>query len=108
MATEDSGNHAGLVAEWPQVKGWKLAVKVNSTEHDSYTDVVVLVPQVPLDSGLALGYGQNIGTINDKRLIKIVLIYLKAYWDQTLLGKKESLLLMHEAAAFPEVAFEDI
>lgn len=108
MAAQDSGNHRALETEWPLIKMWKLALEVNGTMHNSYTDAVALVPQVPSDSGLALNYGPSIGTINPKRIIKIVSTYLKAYWDRTLLGKEESPLLMHETAKFPEVIFENI
>ena len=108
MAAQNSGNHAVLVAEWPLVKGWKLAVEVNRSMHDPYTDAVVLVPQVPSDSNLALECGRYIGTINSERIIKIVTTYLKAFWGWALLGKEESHLLKYESARFPEVVFENI
>jgi hypothetical protein len=81
---------------------------VNGIMHDSYTDAVVLVPQVDPESGLAIEYGQNIGTINGERMVKIVTKYLKAFWDWTLLGQEENSLLKGEVKEFPEVVFENL
>ena len=63
-------------------------------------------PQVPPDSPLAQAY--SVGTIDPRRIIKIVTTYLKVYWDWVLLEKKENGLLMHETPMFPEVIFEDL
>lgn len=105
MAAENSGNHQLLTGEWPLINGWKLAVAVNGSTHDSYTDFVVLVPQVPANSGIA---NYPIGTIDGARMMKIVVDYLKVYWNWTLLGKKKSELLKRPSSKFPEVVFENL
>jgi dienelactone hydrolase len=106
MAANNSGNHAALQGIWGKVEGWKEAVVVGCTMHDSYTDAVVLVPQVDAGSGLALEYGKNIGTIDRERMVKVITKYLKAFWDWTLLGQEEKPLLKGEVKEFPEVVFE--
>jgi hypothetical protein len=108
MAANNSGNHAALQEIWGKVGGWKEAVVVNGTMHDSYTDAVVLVPQVDPGSGLGVEYGKNIGTIEWERKVKLVREYLKAFWDWTLLGQEEKTLLKGEVKEFPEVVFENL
>ena len=108
MAANNSGNHAALQEIWGKVEGRKEAVVVNDIMHNSYTDAVVLVPQVDPGSGLAVEYGKSIGTIDGERMVKIVTEYLKAFWDWTLLGQEEKTLLKGEVKEFPEVVFENL
>jgi hypothetical protein len=107
IAAENSTFHSQLVAQWPLIKPWKLAVQVNGTKHQSFTDLAVIVPQVPNTTFAAL-YSSELGTINSNRTILITDTYLEAFFQWSLLGKSRPAILDGEVGQFQEVSFLDL
>ncbi|CZR59971.1 uncharacterized protein PAC_09866 [Phialocephala subalpina] len=102
MAAENSTLHNVLVKEWPIIDGWKLAVKVKGTVHISFSDFPALSPDLPE------GDWGDVGSIEAKKINEIMAIYIKEFWDWTLLGKRDGTLLKHESEEFPEVVFQHL
>ncbi len=102
MAASKPCCHKMLVETWPLIDGWKLALKINGTAHASFSDLIALTVYIP---GKDLG---DVGTLEPKRMIEIVVMYVKAFWDWNLLGKNVDDILQHESKLYPEIKFEDL
>ena len=102
IAASNSCYHQMLVDEWSKISGWKLAVEINGTTHASFSDLVVFKRRMP-DLDL-----QDPGSIEEERMIEIVVTYLKAFFEWQLLGKEQDKLMRNESRAFPDVTFEDL
>lgn len=94
--------HGMLAETWPLIDGWKQAVKINETTHVSFCDLIAMIDYLPEDAS------QDVGTLAPERMIKMVVVYLKAFWEWTLLGKKINNILQHESHLYPEISFEDL
>ena len=94
-----------LEETWPFIQGWKTVVQINKTAHASFSDLVVLQKYLPNDPDDVLG---DVGTIDGERMVKIVVEYVRAFWDWTLRGEKIDGILEKESKLFPEVVFKDL
>jgi Platelet-activating factor acetylhydrolase, isoform II len=106
-AAEHSGNHQGLLAEWPKIVGWKEAVEVAGTKHDDYSDAPIIVPQAP-GTGLAKAYMGLLGSVGLDRMARIVNADVRAFFEWSMLRQERSEILKHVDSRFPQVAFENI
>jgi dienelactone hydrolase len=106
-ASTDSANFAGLVKMWSLIRGWKEAIKINGTSHDDFSDVAVLVPQVP-GTGLAQAYHGLLTAKDPARELYVMSVYLKAFFDFALRAKEEDEILRHEVPRYPEVSIDDL
>jgi hypothetical protein len=101
-----------LTATWPSIKGWKLAIEINGTAHVSFSDLVTVKPQLPNwkfpNENLPNINLSDVGTIDDERMNDIVVVYLREFWEWTLLGRRKGNLLKKESQKFPDVKFLDL
>ena len=83
-----------VAAFWDQLTGWRLTVQAAGAAHQSYVDYAVLLPQV----------GQQVGTLDPRRAVRIQQAYPLAFFDLHLRGRR-SRLLDGPSRLFPEVAY---
>ncbi|OLF19150.1 hypothetical protein BU204_01910 [Actinophytocola xanthii] len=88
-------------AFWANTHGWKRDLTLRGSRHQSYTDLVALLPQV--------GVGQEviestIGTVDPARAVAALRAYVTSFFDRWLRGR-DNHLLDGPSAHYPEVAF---
>jgi dienelactone hydrolase len=81
--------------DWKRLTGWKRWLVVAGAVHASFTDLGLLADQTGIDVGAALP-----GT----RSLDITRAYVRAFFDQHLLGKPQA-LLDQPSPRYPEVTF---
>lgn len=102
MAANKTCRHSIRAETWPRISSWKQAVKINETTHVSYCDLIAMINRLPEDAS------QDVRTLAPGRMTEIVVVYLKAFWDWTLLGKEIDDFLLHEPHLYPETSFEGL
>jgi hypothetical protein len=115
LVGQEGHNHLGPVPEapadlsWPQfwaeLRGWKLDISLRGSEHGSFSDLQLLVPQVadavelPADTVESL-----VGTIDPERSIAAQRAYIAAFFDLHL-RHRDSPLLDGPTRTHPSVQF---
>lgn len=94
-------------AIWPNLRCWKLELEVLRTQHGAFFDFPMLVDALGLTGKLPAAVTGLLGTIDGPRDSKIIRVYLGAFFDYVLKGKK-SHLLGGASAAYPEVVIIDM
>jgi hypothetical protein len=90
---------------WANPRGYRLDLKLNGSQHSSFSDAEVLEPQVASVLGLTADeLAQDIGTIVPARAIDDERVYLAAFFDQELRHHRSG-LLAGPAPCRPEVQF---
>jgi dienelactone hydrolase len=90
---------------WAHLRSWKVDLKLLGTQHGSFSDEQVLLPQAAGVLGIPAGQVAHVvGTINPDRAVTIERLYLSAFFDQQL-RQRHSRLLAGPSARFPEVKF---
>lgn len=103
---KDRSNDCSWRAMWPRLKGWRLEIGVNGTQHASWTDLPILVDVLGLRSALPPAVIQVLGGISGARISEITRMYLGAFFNKALVGDT-SLLLQRPSSSYPEVIFVD-
>jgi hypothetical protein len=81
--------------DWDLLTGWKRWLVVTGAVHASFTDLALLADQVGVDIGAGL---------SEARALDITRAYVRAFFDQHLRGKPQS-LLDQPSPHYPEVRF---
>jgi dienelactone hydrolase len=81
--------------DWQLLTGWKRWLLVAGAQHASFTDLALLADQVGIDIGASLP---------GARSLDITRAYVRAFFDQHLRGKPQS-LLDQPSPSYPEVTF---
>ena len=81
--------------DWKLMTGWKRWLLVAGAIHASFTDFALLADQIGIDAGASLP---------GARSLDITRAYVRAFFDQHLRGKPQS-LLDQPAPRYPEVTF---
>lgn len=90
---------------YAHLRGYKRALRVLGTQHQSFADTVVLV-QMLAALGIVLPPGvAATGTIDGTRMLKLQTAYVTAFFDQ-FLRDGEGRLLERPSSMYPEVLFE--
>jgi pimeloyl-ACP methyl ester carboxylesterase len=90
---------------WPKLTGWKREMMLADSAHYTFSDLPDLVDVIGIRDELPSEVGQLLGTIDGKRALDIVTIYVTSFFDFVLKGKRRE-LLDGPSAKFPEVTFE--
>ncbi|KAF7950311.1 hypothetical protein EAE96_007598 [Botrytis aclada] len=80
--------------------GWKRDVRVNATQHGSYTDLAVWAAVLGLE-----GFEDLLGTINGVRILEIQTEFVGAFFGKWLKGKRGK-VLDGPSKEWPEVMFD--
>jgi dienelactone hydrolase len=104
------GNTPGTVPSWGELvrhsRGWHRALSLRGAAHGSYTDAVVLVPQITRRLGLPrTTLTENIGTIAPRHAVTTDRALLAAFFGRFLSGRDDHGLLDSSSARLPEVRF---
>jgi predicted dienelactone hydrolase len=98
-------NDPSWASFWAHLRGWKLDLKLLGTQHQSFSDTEVLLPQIADLLDIPPGQvTQTVGTLNPDRAVTIERRYLSAFFDLHL-RHRESRLLTEPSPRFPEVQF---
>jgi hypothetical protein len=89
---------------WSNLRGYKRQLSINGTEHNSYSDILVLV-NILAELGLPLP-NINTGTIGGTRMLQIQTAYLTSFFDRFLKDGKGR-LLEGPNLKYPEVQFTE-
>ncbi|HEX6453230.1 MAG TPA: alpha/beta hydrolase, partial [Trebonia sp.] len=81
--------------DWELLTGWKRWLVVVGAVHASFTDLALLADQIGIDIGAGL---------SGARSLDITRAYVRAFFDQHLCGKPQT-LLDQPSPRYPEVAF---
>jgi hypothetical protein len=81
--------------DWKLLTGWKRWLLVAGAIHASFTDLALLADQIGIDTGAGLP---------GARSLDITRAYVRAFFDQHLLGKPQA-LLDQPSPRYPEVTF---
>jgi dienelactone hydrolase len=81
--------------DWKRLTGWKRWLVVAGAVHASFTDLALLADQAGIDIG---------GDLSGARSLDITRAYVRAFFDQHLRSKPQS-LLDEPSARYPEVTF---
>jgi dienelactone hydrolase len=90
---------------WPKLTGWKREMTLADSAHYTFSDLPDLVDVLGIKDELPSEVGQLLGTIDGKRALDIVTIYVTSFFDFVLKGERRR-LLDGPSAKFPEVTFE--
>src|SRR5580693_1072915 len=81
--------------DWELLTGWKRWLVVTGAVHASFTDLALLADQAGIDTGAGL---------SGARSLDITRAYVRAFFDQHLLGRPQA-LLDQPSPRYPEVTF---
>jgi predicted dienelactone hydrolase len=81
--------------DWEHLTGWKRWLVVAGAVHASFTDLALLAEHVGIDTGAGL---------SGARSLDITRVYVRAFFDQHLRGRPQS-LLDQPSPRYPEVLF---
>lgn len=106
---KDGNNHHTVPswsALWDNGTGWLRDLTLVGAEHTTYTDAVVMLPQVARRLGLPAGdVRERIGTVRPDRAVAAQRAYLPAFFDRWLRGAGDHGLLDGPSPRYPEVRF---
>jgi hypothetical protein len=90
---------------WANQRGWKLNISLRGSQHGSFGDLQVVLPQVAHSLGLALApLEPSIGTVDPDRSVAAQRAYLAAFFHLHL-RHQDGHLLDGPSPAYPEIAF---
>lgn len=89
---------------WPKLTGWKRELMLEDSAHYTFSDLPDVVDVLGIREELPSEVGQLLGTVDGKRALEIVTIYVTSFFDFVLKGKRSG-LLDRPSAKFPEVTF---
>ncbi len=90
---------------WSNQRGWKLDITLRQSEHGSFSDLQVGLPQIARALGLPPGTVEPfIGTIDPDRSIAAQRAYVAAFFDLHL-RHRDNQLLDGPSTAYPEIEF---
>jgi dienelactone hydrolase len=90
---------------WSNQRGWKLDITLRQSEHGSFSDLQVGLPQIAAALGLPPGtFEPFIGTIDPDRSIAAQRAYIAAFFDLHLRHRDDD-LLDGPSPAYPEIEF---
>jgi dienelactone hydrolase len=90
---------------WSNQRGWKLDITLRQSEHGSFSDLQVGLPQIAGALGLPPGtFEPFIGTIDPERSIAAQRAYVAAFFDLHLRHRDDH-LLDGPSPAYPEIEF---
>jgi hypothetical protein len=109
-SVEDANNHLnepGWREFWPKLRDWKLNVQLEGSRWKAFGDYVWFADQIP---GLpAAALEQAVGTMNRPNALAVQRVYLAAFFDLHLRGRRTVLdgvdILRRPASRFPELTF---
>jgi dienelactone hydrolase len=105
LGTQESPGDASWPDFWANQRGWKLDISLRGSEHGSFGDVQIVLPQVARALGIPPApLVPSIGTIDPERSIAAQRAYIGAFFDLHLRHRDDH-LLDGPSAAFPEIAF---
>ncbi|SEG81974.1 Platelet-activating factor acetylhydrolase, isoform II [Actinacidiphila yanglinensis] len=104
------GNTPSTVPSWGELvrhsRGWHRALSLHGAAHGTFTDAVVLVPQITRRLGLPrAALTENIGTIAPRRAVTADRALLAAFFGRFLRGADDHGLLDGPSARLPEARF---
>jgi len=92
---------------WKNSTGWKLDLYLPEAEHFSFTDHQVILPQLDDKLGIPNWIQEGmIGSINSQHAVDSSRVYVRAFFDQHLLGE-DQILLRVESPLHPFADFVD-
>lgn len=91
-------------AIWPNLKGWKNELMLTGSAHGTFTDFPDVLDVLGLAGSLPSEVEELLGSINAERALEIVTVYVTAFFDRVLKGKKGS-VLDGPSKQYPEVSF---
>ncbi|KAJ9609538.1 hypothetical protein H2200_005865 [Cladophialophora chaetospira] len=100
----NQSDDATWAAFWPQLKGMKLQLQVNGTEHGSFVDYPILANSIGINSAVLPAIEPFIGDIEGLRMLKILRTYIGGFFQEVLESKKVK-ILQGPSTQFPEVTF---
>lgn len=107
-ATHGRDNDPTWKEFWPNLRGWRLDLRLSDSAHQTYTDMPPLVQQlkkaVPLSPEVVEGLNSTYGTIPADRAIAAQRAYLDAFFDLHL-RHRDGHLLSGPSPKFPEITF---
>ncbi|OAG44152.1 hypothetical protein AYO21_01609 [Fonsecaea monophora] len=95
---------ATWAAFWQELKGLKLQLQVNNTEHGTFTDYPILTKSLGINATILPPVTDLIGTIDGVRILDILRRYIGGFFQETLEVQKVK-LIQGPSPQFPEVAF---
>lgn len=105
LGTQESPGDASWPDFWANQRGWKLDISLRGSQHGSFGDLQVVLPQVARSLGLPLApLEPSIGTIDPDRSIAAQRAHLAAFFDLHL-RRQDGHLLDGPSPAYPEIAF---
>lgn len=106
---KDGDNHRTVPswgALWDNGTGWLRDLTLVGAQHATYTDAVVMLPQVARHLGLpAEDIRARIGTVDPARAVAVQRAYLRAFFDRWLRGAGDRGLLDRPSSHYPEIRF---
>ena len=89
---------------WPRLGGWKREFEVRGAQHYGFSDLPLIVEVLGLRNELP-GVGQLLGNIEGKRMVGLTVLYVSAFLDMVMKGKKGGLERL--GREFKEVVLRD-
>ncbi|MEU6595806.1 alpha/beta hydrolase family protein [Streptomyces flaveolus] len=87
---------------WERLRGWRRCLRLADANHNSYTDLVAIAPQVPVVVRQQL----QAGTIPADRAVAAVRATVRAFFDLQLRGRPDTAHLLHGASPrYPEIGY---
>ncbi|OAP60397.1 hypothetical protein AYL99_05399 [Fonsecaea erecta] len=100
----NQSSDATWAAFWHELKGLKLQLQVNGTQHGTFSDYPILAKSIGINSTVIPQIVDLIGTIDGVRMMNILRRYIGGFFQETLESQKVR-LLEGPSPQFPEVAF---
>jgi dienelactone hydrolase len=110
MLVGKDGNTRATVPSWDELwrhsTGWRRGLSLRGAAHATYTDAVVLVPQIVRELDLPrTTVTENIGTIAPRHAVTSDRALLTAFFDRFLRGRDDHGLLDGPSPSLPDVRF---
>ncbi|MFH8801021.1 alpha/beta hydrolase family protein [Streptomyces sp. NPDC017936] len=104
----DTAVHDGLGQDttwppfWDNLRGWRRCLRLADADHNAYTDIVAIAPQVPEP----VRQGLQAGTIPADRAVAAVRATVRAFFDLQLRGRPDTGgLLWGASPRHPEIGY---
>ena len=92
---------------WQELKGMKLQLQVNGTEHGSFVDYPILANSIGINASIVPEIEGLIGSVAGVRMLTILRSYIGGFFQEVLASKKAK-LLQGPSPLFPEVSFANM
>lgn len=91
---------------WAKLSGWKSELEIKGTQHGSFTDLPSLIYSLGLTGKLPETVTNLLGTLEGLRVAEIKRVYVAAFFDLVLKGRR-CRLLTRKSTDYPEVVVVD-